>query len=92
MVHPAMADQVALAVEHGLDLGLGQDAPLWRMGEAEGLRLLGASLLEHALRYTPAWGTVEVAIVRTATASWLSVPDTGPGLPPAERQRVFDRF
>jgi two-component system OmpR family sensor kinase len=62
------------------------------MGDAEGLCLLCASLIENALRYTPAGGTVDVAIVRTATASWLSVTDTGPGIPPADRQRVFDRF
>jgi two-component system OmpR family sensor kinase len=92
IVHTVIADYVALAVEHGLDLGLVQDDPLWMMGDAEGLRLLCASLIENALCYTPAGGTVDVAIVRTATASWLSVTDTGPGIPPAERQRVFDRF
>ena len=92
IVHTAIADYVALAVEHGLDLGLVQDDPLWMMGDAEGLRLLCASLIESALWYTPAGWTVDVAIVRTATASWLSVTDTGPGIPPAEHQRVFDRF
>jgi two-component system, OmpR family, sensor kinase len=92
IVRTVIADHAALAVEHGLDLGLVQDDPLWMMGDAEGLRLLCASLIDNALRYTPAGGTVDVAIVRTATASWLSVTDTGPGIPPAERQRVFDRF
>ena len=92
LVHTVMAEQVALAVERGLDLGLVQDDPLCMMGDAEGLRLLCASLIENALCYTPAGGTVDVAIVQTATARWLSVTDTGPGIPPAERQRVFDRF
>ena len=92
IVHTVIAEHVALAVAHGVDLGLVQDDPLWMRGDAEGLRLLCASLIENALRYTPAGGTVDVAIVRTATASWLSVTDTGPGIPHAERQRVFDRF
>jgi two-component system OmpR family sensor kinase len=92
IVHTVIAEHAALALEHGLDLGLVQDDLLWLMGDAEGLRLLCASLIENALCYTPAGGTVDVAIVRTATASWLSVTDTGPGIPPAERQRVFDRF
>jgi two-component system OmpR family sensor kinase len=92
IVHTVIAEHAALAMEHRIDLGLVQDDPLWMMGEAEGLRLLCASLIENALRYTPAGGTVDVAIVQTATASWLSVTDTGPGIPPAERQRVFDRF
>lgn len=92
IVHTVIAEHAALAVEHGVDLGLVHDDPLWMMGEVEGLRLLCTSLIENALRYTPAGGTVDVAIVQTATASWLSVMDTGPGIPPAERQRVFDRF
>ena len=51
-----------------------------------------ASLVENALHYTPTGGIVDVQIIATSEASCLSVADTGPGIPPAERQHVFDRF
>jgi two-component system OmpR family sensor kinase len=92
IVHAVMADHAVLAVENAIDLGLVQDDPVWIMGDAESLRLLCASLLENALHYTPAGGTVDVQIMATSEASCLSVADTGPGIPSAERQRVFDRF
>jgi two-component system OmpR family sensor kinase len=92
IVHAVMADHAVLAVENAIDLGLVQDDPVWIMGDAESLRLLCANLLENALHYTPTGGTVDVQIMATPEASCLSVADTGPGIPPAERQRVFDRF
>jgi two-component system OmpR family sensor kinase len=92
IVHAVIADHTALAVENAIDLGLVQDDPVWLMGDAEGLRVLCASLVENALHYTPAGGIVDVQILATPEASCLSVADTGPGIPPAERQRVFDRF
>jgi two-component system OmpR family sensor kinase len=92
IVHAVIADHATLAVERTLDLGLVQDDPFWIMGDAEGLRCLCASLLENALCYTPPGGTVDVALTHTAESGCLSVADTGPGILPAERQRVFDRF
>jgi signal transduction histidine kinase len=50
------------------------------------------NLLDNALRYTPAGGEVELAVREDATGWRLAVSDTGPGLPPDERERVFDRF
>jgi two-component system, OmpR family, sensor kinase len=92
IVHAVIADYAALAVENAIDLGLVQDDPVWLMGDAEGLRVLCASLVENALHYTPTGGIVDVQIMATSEASCLSVADTGPGIPPAERQHVFDRF
>jgi two-component system OmpR family sensor kinase len=92
IVHAVIADHAALAVENAIDLGLVQDDPVWLMGDAEGLRVLCASLVENALHYTPTGGIVDVQIMATSEASCLSVADTGPGIPPAERQHVFDRF
>jgi two-component system OmpR family sensor kinase len=92
IVHAVMADHAVLAVKNAIDLGLVQDDPVWIRGDAGSLRLLCASLLENALHYTPAGGTVDVQLMATAEASCLSVADTGPGIPSAERPRVFDRF
>ena len=92
LLRAVMVEHAPLATEKAIDLGLARNDPMCIMGEAESLRLLFANLLENALRYTPAGGTVDVQIIRTPEASCVTVADTGPGIPPAERLRVFDRF
>jgi two-component system, OmpR family, sensor kinase len=44
------------------------------------------------VRYTPAGGEVEVRVIANDGAVRLEVADSGPGIPPQERPRVFDRF
>jgi two-component system, OmpR family, sensor kinase len=58
----------------------------------DSLRILFDNLLENAIRYTPEGGTVDVQITSTPDAIQVEIIDTGPGIPPAERIRVFDRF
>ena len=50
------------------------------------------NLVDNAIKYTPAGGRVEVRVERRGSATVLSVADSGPGIPPAERTRVFERF
>ncbi len=54
-------------------------------------RLIGV-LLDNACRYTPAGGTVMVGVTRERHHVRLTVSDTGPGIPVARRERIFERF
>ena len=54
-------------------------------------RLLGV-LLDNACKYAPDGGAVTVSVVPERTRISLVVDDTGPGIPEAERARIFDRF
>jgi signal transduction histidine kinase len=54
-------------------------------------RLLGV-LLDNACRYTPSGGVIDVRVGRRDGRVRLAVDDSGPGIPPDERRRVFDRF
>ena len=49
-------------------------------------------LLDNAVRYARGGGRVEVAVAAASGHVTLSVSDDGPGIPPAERDRLFDRF
>jgi signal transduction histidine kinase len=60
----------------------------WR----DGLRVLVDNLLENALRHGRPGGRVEVFLVREGASMVLLVDDDGPGIPPDERERVFERF
>jgi signal transduction histidine kinase len=54
-------------------------------------RLAGV-LVDNACRYTTEGGTVEVSVVSGDGRVRLAVDDSGPGIPPEERARIFDRF
>ena len=75
-----------------IDLGLGASVPVRVLGQPDALRVLLDNLVDNALRYTPAGGRVDVEVGEAAGWARLTVADNGPGIPPAERERVFDRF
>jgi signal transduction histidine kinase len=54
-------------------------------------RLLGV-LLDNACKYAPDGGRVDVSVVVDGSRVALTVDDSGPGIPEAERTRIFDRF
>ena len=73
----------------GLDDGA--EAPVEGVSRAALLAIL-RNLLENAFHYTPAGGSVTLRVSRTPERLVMSVADTGPGIAPEERSRVFDPF
>jgi two-component system OmpR family sensor kinase len=64
------------------------------LGQADALVLLARNLLDNAVKYTPDEGAVRIDIRAAGPGApvTLTVDDTGPGIRPGERERVFDRF
>jgi len=90
-----VADFVPLAEAAGVDLGIDSAARVRVVGDADALRRLLGNLLDNAVRYTPAGGRVDVVVGLESgipARALVTVTDTGPGIPPEERERVFDRF
>ena len=56
------------------------------------LNTLLRNLLSNALKFTPAGGEIRVRVAEELDAALLEVEDTGPGIPQAERARIFERF
>ncbi|MBL0170277.1 MAG: hypothetical protein IPP90_06005 [Gemmatimonadaceae bacterium] len=56
------------------------------------LRRLLLNLLDNALKHTPRDGAISVAFRNTASYVVIVVADSGPGIPPELRPRIFDRF
>jgi heavy metal sensor kinase len=61
-------------------------------GDEALLRRMFGNLLNNALTYTPRGGFVDVSLARLQEGIELRVADTGPGIPPEDRDRVFERF
>jgi signal transduction histidine kinase len=62
------------------------------MGDRPRLEQVAANLIDNAVKYTPPGGRVEVAVWREVGWAVLSVSDTGPGIPPDELPRIWDRL
>lgn len=96
VVKLAVADVLPQARNKNIDLGLAgnpsaQETPEVS-GQAEALRILLRNLLENAVKYTPTDGRVDVSLAEQQGQPVLTVEDSGPGIAPENRLRVFDRF
>jgi signal transduction histidine kinase len=61
-------------------------------GDRDRLLLALDALIENAVRYSEAEGRIELSIHREGTNVVVVVADSGPGVPAAEVERIFDRF
>jgi signal transduction histidine kinase len=82
MAPVALGEGKAVSVE-------GEEGPVWVAGNARALFQAVRNLIENAIRYTPPGSSVEVLVRSDGT---VTVSDAGPGIPTAERERVFQRF
>lgn len=84
---------VPIALEKNIDIEL---APMptesMMIGNTITLGVLIRNLVDNAIRYTPSGGAVSIAILNDKNSIILRVTDTGMGIPPELRERVFDRF
>jgi signal transduction histidine kinase len=76
--------RVALEFDGSLDLEVRADP--------QKLRQALDNLVANALKFTPRGGRVRVRVWRDAAGLTFEIADTGPGIPPAERDSVFDRY
>lgn len=76
----------------GLDLRVEGADDIRVRGDAAALTRLAENLVENAVRYVPKGGRIEV--LASAREDWatLTVSDDGPGVPPADLARAFERF
>lgn len=88
----ALADVAPLAANRGARLAAELPASLPMRGDAQALRSLVGNLLSNAIRHAGPSPAVRLALGTEDDAPVLTVDDDGPGIPPAERERVFDRF
>ena len=85
-------DLLPLAEAKEQDLGVSSPAnPVFHANEAD-LYTLVKTLADNAIRYTPPGSQIDLSAEETPGHIIFRIEDNGPGIPPAERSRVFDPF
>ncbi len=65
--------------------------PVWAVGDPGSVARILRILLDNAVRVSPPRSRVRIEL-RNGTMASLRVSDEGPGIPPAEREMIFERF
>jgi heavy metal sensor kinase len=76
----------------GIDVSLGSIDQAQVLGDPDRLKQLLLNLVSNALKYTPEGGTVILSLSRDAQFAFVTVEDTGIGIPEADLPHIFDRF
>jgi len=81
---------LAAAKELDLQVDLAAEAPV--RGDCSHLSSALRNLLENAIHYTPTGGRIGISLTLADSHACFAVSDTGPGIPEADRKRIFERF
>jgi len=92
LVQERLAAACALARPRGIELQLDAPEPVSVWGDIESLTSMIDNLVENAIKYSPSPAIVLVEVERRVDRALMIVTDQGPGIEPAQRPRVFDRF
>ncbi len=92
VLHECVRAARVLARQREIDVVLTSARDLEIRGDEALLRHLLMNLLENAVRHTPSHGVVHVGLRVCATRVEIAIEDSGPGIPNADRERIFERF
>jgi signal transduction histidine kinase len=67
-------------------------APCWALADPGSVARIARILVDNALRHSPRGETVRLSVAGEADGVSITVADSGPGVPRAERERIFERF
>lgn len=81
-----------LAESKGVTITADADKPVTIRGDEDLMREALSNLIDNAIKFTPAGGAVRIEARLAGGRPFVRVSDTGVGVPPKERARIFDRF
>ena len=82
----------ANAEERGIELKIEPRDDLRASGEERAVIQILVNLMGNAVRHSPEGGTVALAFAATPGTASVTISDDGPGIEPADQQRIFERF
>ena len=92
-VHSASRQVAFAASRHGVTVRVAMpDSPVLVDGDPHELERLTTNLIDNAVKFSPAGGTVDVSLDVLGDVGLLTVHDDGVGIPPDEQDKLFRRF
>jgi two-component system, OmpR family, phosphate regulon sensor histidine kinase PhoR len=62
------------------------------LADPEQIRRVVNNIVQNAIKFSPTKGEIHISAIQEGDVLKVSIQDTGPGIPPQERQRIFERF
>lgn len=89
----AVLDEFAvIAAAKHVALALDAQQPVVALADALLLKMIVKNLVDNAIKHSPPGSEVAIEAAREADSIRMTVKDQGPGIPAADRERVFERF
>lgn len=87
-----MSELSPAAIEKGLEIELIGEGPMHTHGNQELTKILLSNLIRNAIQATPVAGQILVTLSENTQGPCIEIEDSGPGIPEAEREKIFERF
>jgi two-component system OmpR family sensor kinase len=87
-----LEDLMPLAEAKDIDIGVSSVDDIHIRAPQADLTIMVKNLVDNAIRYTPPGGRVDLSTGLANARPWIRIEDSGPGIAPEERARVFDPF
>jgi signal transduction histidine kinase len=92
LLDQVVTGQSAEARERDIDVTLQSGSLPVIIGDGDRILQIVGNLVRNAVRWTPDEGSVIVSALAEAGHVWITVDDSGPGIPPAKRADIFRAF
>ena len=92
LLRERLAQAAPLALQRAVDIELATQAACVLPLHDESIIAMLDNVIDNAIRYSPDGGRIAVALAQTGRGALLSIADQGPGVAPALRRKVFERF
>ena len=91
LIHDVLGHMQPLLLEREVKTDIPDDLPPVELDYLE-IEQVMTNLIENTVRYTPSDSPIDVGVQTEGDHMVISVADRGPGIPPADLERVFDKF
>jgi two-component system sensor histidine kinase GlrK len=91
IIRDVLKDHKVALLSHKLDLRASMQ-PVRIRGDKQKLRIMVDNLVSNAIKYSPDGGPLWVLLFKRDARAIIEVADSGPGIPAAEQERVFEAF
>ena len=92
MVRDVVSDHQMEADRRNIQISIQESATVWGMVNIDAFPHIVGNLIGNAIKYTPNGGWVRLQIREDSEGAYVDVLDSGPGIDPAYRDKIFERF